>query len=63
MTYDWNVTFTGDYVNITTIVAAETIDQAILYARTQLEQHHGIDTENIGIWHIEAECEAEWARA
>lgn len=58
--YLYTVTFTGDYLSLFTTVQASDDEQAELYAKLQLRDYHGIDTDNIGVWDITAEVDGEF---
>lgn len=60
MTYDWNVTFTGDYFTLKTCVNAPNEERAIEYAKLILKDHHGLNMDDAGVWEIEAEEEGEY---
>lgn len=51
----YTVTFTGDYFTLTTCVQAARRQRAEQYAKLQLLDHHGIDTDKIGVWDITIE--------
>ncbi len=58
--YLYTVKFTGDHLTLTTCVQAPDDEQAERYAKLQLLDYHGINTDNIGVWNIEAEQDGEF---
>jgi hypothetical protein len=61
MSYLFSVKFTGDYFTLNTCVTADDEDQAIRNAEQLLLEHHGINTNAIGAWSVEAEEDGAWA--
>ena len=58
--YLYIVKFTGDYLTLFTTVQASDEEQAECYAKLQLLDKHGIDTDNIGVWDITTEKDGEF---
>lgn len=58
--YLYTVKFTGDHFTLTTCVQAPDEERAEQYAKLQLLDHHGINTENIGVWDITVEEDGEF---
>jgi hypothetical protein len=58
--YLYTVKFTGDYLTLTTCVQAPDDERAEQYAKLQLLDHHGINTDNIGVWDITVEEDGEF---
>lgn len=50
----WNVEFTGDYFTLTSTVIADDEEQAVVNATHLLQEHYGLDideiTNEINIW-------------
>jgi hypothetical protein len=50
---EWCVRFIGSYFSLITNVTAENEEQAETSAIWQLKDHHGLDMETAGAFHIE----------